>query len=443
MMVPKKSLLLVGAALALCGAATSAQTQSGKVFARYNKPLKSLTLDLGTGTLTRGPKVTNRKGNTVTDFDNNDLGGFVGVDTGNGFCLWIDPAVKGTGAGRTAGVNNNSDLMNSIIFAYCSAKLTPGSGGPGGTMALHFYEGYTVFGGAPTTSVAHFTLTGLPGNSNSSSFFGGFGCFFIRVIFNQLLCFADGPIGYGWTFLDKGFPTANPLSSVLAGTWPFLSCVATCSGIILGPGGQGMTDVIDEYCPTTSLRATFTFGTTSGSFTSMSMAIEEVVDQTASITTAAGTPPNPDVLTSTAVVLGANWTTSVKTGVTRTKTGNWTLFIGTSPLGLPAGILISQFPHCPEPFGPQVGNFGTSKGGRKLLCNIDCLEPSTCFQIPIGAAKGSTSSCVIAIPKKIGLACLPFCAQADVFGNVTAGAPGGGNHRLSTSVSGVIGTNFP
>jgi outer membrane lipoprotein SlyB len=129
MVVPKKSLMLAGAALALFGAATSAQSHSGKVFARYNKPLKSLSLDLGTGTITRGSKVTNRKGNTLIDFDNLDLGGFVGVDTGNGFCKWIDAADKGTGAGRTASVDNDSDLMNSIVFAYCSSRLTPGSGG--------------------------------------------------------------------------------------------------------------------------------------------------------------------------------------------------------------------------------------------------------------------------------------------------------------------------
>ena len=442
-MIPMRFLMLAGAALALCGAATSAQSQSGKVFARYNKPLKSLTLDLGTGTITRGPKVSNRKGNTVTDFDNNDLGGFVGVDTGGGFCLWIDAAIKGTNAGRTAGPENNSDLMNSITYAYCSAKLTPGSGGPGGTMALHAYEGYTLFGGAATTSVAHFTLTGLPGNSASSSFFGGFGCFFISVRFEPLLCFADGQIGYGWTFLDNGYPTANPLSSVLAGTWPFLSCTVSCSADILQYDLQGMTDAVDEYCPTTSLRATFTFGTTSGSFTSMSMAIEEVVDQTASIMTCAGVPANPDVLTATTAVVGSNWTTTVKTGVARTKAGSWTLYVGDVPVGKPAGILIPQFPKCPNtPSGVTVGNYGILKGGRKLLCNIDCQNPTSCLAIPIGAAKGSSSSCVIALPKRISLVCYSFCAQADVFGAVAA-ADGGGNHRLTTGLFGVVGTNFP
>src|SRR5262245_22873584 len=120
------SWILAGAALVSLAATISAQS-SGKVFARYTKPLRSITLDMETGTVTRGPRVVDRKGNTVVDFNNLDLSGFVGVDTGNGFCRWIDAAVKGTGAGLTAGTNTNSDLMSSIVFAYCSSKLTPGS----------------------------------------------------------------------------------------------------------------------------------------------------------------------------------------------------------------------------------------------------------------------------------------------------------------------------
>jgi hypothetical protein len=209
MMVPKKSLLLVGAALALCGAATSAQTQSGKVFARYNKPLRSMTLDLDTGTISRGRRSPTGRATPSSTSTTTTSGGFVGVDTGGGFCKWIDSAVKGTGAGLTAGTHTNSDLMNSIVFAYCSAKLTPGSGGPGGSLALSFYEGYTLFGGALTTAVANFTLTGLPGNSASSSFFGGFTCYFLRVQFAQLVCFADGNIGYGIKFLDNGTGTIS------------------------------------------------------------------------------------------------------------------------------------------------------------------------------------------------------------------------------------------
>jgi hypothetical protein len=439
MMVPKKSLLLAGAALAMFGAATSAQTKSGKVFARYNKPLESVTLNLDTGTITRGPKVQNRKGTTVVDFDNNDLGGFVGVDTGNGFCQWIDAGIKGTNTGRTGGgpiEQNTSDLMNSIVFAYCTAAYTPGSGGPGGTLGLSFYEGYTLFGGAATTAVANFTLSGLPGNTGSSSFFGGFSCFFLQVFFEQLLCFSDGPIGYGFKFIDAGTGTINPLGAVLAGTWAFLSCTVSCSAAILQTDLQGMTDAIDEYCPPGFLRATFTFGTTSGSFTSVSMAIGEVIDQTATITRIAGIPAAPDVLTANAAVAGANWTATLTSGFARTKTGSWTLFFGSAGVLLPTGFDVTQFP-------AGGGNFGTNKAGRRLLCNISATNPSGCANIPLPPGLGSTTVCgPNAIPKKINLVCNAWCGQAVIVGNVPAGAGGGGNTRLSNSIQGVLGTNF-
>jgi hypothetical protein len=199
------------AAILLGASALAAQSRpTGKIFTRCNKPLQSVTLDAATGTLTRGSRPTNRAGTTVVDFDNLDLGGFVGVDTGGGFCEWFDAGVKGTGLGRTAGVNNNSDMMNSIVFAYCSAARSVGSGGVGGSVRLGFYEGYVVGGGVPTTPVALFTLTGLPANSSSSCFFGGFSCYFIRVTFPTLVCFADGPIGYSWRFLSNGTCTITP-----------------------------------------------------------------------------------------------------------------------------------------------------------------------------------------------------------------------------------------
>jgi hypothetical protein len=429
-----KTWLLASIGLVLLADAASGQNPSGKAFARYKKPLGSLTLDLDTGTLTRGPRAVDRTGNSITDFDNLDLGGFSGVDTGNGFCRWIDAAVKGTGAGRTAGVNNTSDLMNSIVFAYCSSKLTPGSGGPGGSLALQFYEGYTLFGGAATTGVALFTLTGLPGNSASSSFFGGFTCYFMRVVFGQLVCFADGPIGYGWKFLDAGFQTANPLSSVLAGTWPFLSCVASCSGSILQIDHQGMTDVIDEYCPPSVLRpCTFCFGTTSGTFTSIAMSIQEVIDQTATITASSGIPAAPDVLSATAAAVGSAWTATVTSGLARTKAGTWTLFFGKDPVAQPTGFDIGQFP-------PSGGNFGTTKAGRRLLCGIDALNPSACRNIPLAAGLGSSSACTAMIPKKIGLVCNSWCGQALVLGTVPASL-GGGNARLTNAIGGTVGTN--
>jgi hypothetical protein len=434
-MVPKKSLLLAGAAIALFGATSNAQSQSGKVFARYNKPLKSATLDLATGTITRGPAATNRGAPTIVDFANNDLGGFVGVDTGNGFCEWFDAAVKGslTGDG-TANIdsgNQASDIMNSVVFAYCSAALTANSGGPGGSVKLGFYEGYTLGGPAPTSGVAVFTLTGLPANSASSSFFGGFSCIFIRVFFSPMISFADGNIGYSWKFLDSGTGT-NPLGPVLAATWPFLSCTTSCSGVIAVADGQGMQDFIDEYCPPGTLRASFTFGTTSGSFTSMSMHVEEVVDKTATMQTKNSTTnPNPDRLTASPAVIGQNFTAAVTLGLGRTKgTFSWIFYPGFSKVAPPSGIPIAQF----------TGglNFGTNKRGRMLLCDLNTTGFS-CSGTHSGVS-GSTSlnACNVTLPLRLSLVCNEWCAQAVILGNPASGADGGGNARLSAVVNGII-----
>ena len=162
MIATRKALILAMAALAV-GASASAQAHRSKVFARYNKPLKSASLDLATGTVTRGPVVSGRPGSTVADFTNIDLGGFIGVDTGGGACEWID-------AGRKGVIPNASDLVNNVVFAYCSTMADQNSGGPGGSVQLGFYEGYTVGGPAPSTTVALFNLTGLPGHTANSSF---------------------------------------------------------------------------------------------------------------------------------------------------------------------------------------------------------------------------------------------------------------------------------
>ena len=72
-----------------------AQSLHGRTFMRVDKPLRTVTLDAETGTVTRGPLLRERAATTVLDFYNNDLSGFVGVDTGGGFCEWFDAGVKG------------------------------------------------------------------------------------------------------------------------------------------------------------------------------------------------------------------------------------------------------------------------------------------------------------------------------------------------------------
>jgi hypothetical protein len=88
------------------------------------------------------------------------------------------------------------------------------------------------------------------------------------------------------------------------------------------------------------------------------MSIQEVADQTATITASSGIPAAPDVLAASPAVVGSSWTATVTSGLARTKAGAWTLFFGNAPVAAPTGLDIGQFP-------TTGGNFGTSKGGRR------------------------------------------------------------------------------
>jgi hypothetical protein len=392
-------LALLGSGLASAQHATTPGGTSGKVFARYTKPLRTVALDLATGTVTRGPVTGSRTGQTIDDFNNIDLGGFVGVDTGNCFCEWFDAGVKGFRG-------NNSDMMNDIVFAYCGALLDPASGGPGGSVKLGFYEGYVLGGGAPTTAVAVFTLTGLPANTASSSFFGGFTCYFIQVTFGTMVCFADGNIGYSWKFLDLG------LDGTLAGTWPFLSCVQSCTGSSSTfPDGQGMTDFIDEYCPPGTLRATFTFGTTvyGKYFTSMSMAVDEALDDTATTGVFIGDGVNADTITPLPVIAGSTWSAPMTIGHTHGASG---------PLALKVRAGTVNGPNFPSPLGGRT---------TEVLVGGPFLITVT------GSHNGVTGNITpVNIPKRLSLLCAPWAAQYTVVG--------GGFGDLSRAATGTTGT---
>jgi hypothetical protein len=383
----------------LVSSSPEAQTRRGSAFARVTRPLTSVHMDLATGTFTHGPTVKDRGAGTIADFTNLDLTGFIGFDTGGGICEWIDAATKGF-------AGNQSDLMTDIAFAYCSAMRDVSLGGPGGSVRLGYYEGYTLGGGTPTTTAAVLTLTGLPANSASSSFFSGFTCHFMTVSFGFLVGFADGPIGYSWGFLDTG------TDGVLAGTFPFLSCVVSCSGAMFDVDGQGMTDFIDEYCPPGTLRSTFTFGTTiTGSFTSISMEIREVTDTPATVLPYNASPDaNPDLLAAGPAVVGTLHTYNLARGVPSAP-GSFVVNVRPNRIPLANGV---QGPP-PLPVGA---------GGRFLISG-----PRLTYLF--GAHDGMAGSVGSVVPASFDLVCLHFAAQATVVG---------GGVRVSSAVEGTTGT---
>jgi hypothetical protein len=410
MMVPKKSLILAGAALAMLGASSSAQsTATGKAFTRMNKPLKSASLDLATGTITRGSVSNNRGGSTIADFQNLDFNGFVGVDTGGGACKWTTAGLKGSGSNQST---NASDLMNNIVFAYCFAAKDVNSGGPGGSVSLGFYEGYTLFGGAPTTAVAVFSLTGLPGNTASSSFLGGAGCFLLTVNFANLIPFRDSGlgshqgIGYSWTFDDLG------TDGVWAATYPFFACMTSCSGVVGGIDGQGQTDALDQYCPPgAAVPNTFTFGTTNPAWTPQTWTIQSMQIQEAStrVTTNvfynATVTPNADTLTATAAVIGTTWTATI------------TKAVASAPAGFTVRIRANRSLPNGTPASPPAT-------GRVLIAGPLLAQVG-------GSHNGTTGSVSSGIPLQLGFCGVHFAAQSTTLG---------GGIRLSSGVEGTTGT---
>lgn len=423
-------------ALALLAASPGAQSKSsssaGTRFpsgrtARYDRPIQAASIDLATGEITRGSVVTDRAGSTTVSFDNLDLSGFSTAGPGNLVTEWADAAVKGTYAGITASNCPGSQLWHSFTFAYCSAILDVNSGGPGGSVLLDFYSGYSPGGPLPPVPLQTVMLSGLPGNTSSGSFFSNaYRCYTFQVVLPELVSFPDGPIGYSWRFLDVG-------TDGFAGTWPMLSCVRSCTTFVPPSDGQGMVDSIDEYTPLGTFSSSIAPGTSNDS--SISMQITEAGPVLATISSCCGIPAALDTLTSTPAIVGAPWTATVTSGLDRTSSASWTLFFGNGGISKPTGFLISQIPS-------PGNNFGTSKSGRRLLCTINTQSnPSVCTSVGIAGPAGSMSMCQIQkIPSKINLIGANWCGQAVVVGNVASGLIGGGNRRLTCALFGVVGT---
>lgn len=420
MMVPKKSLLLAGAALALFGATVSAQ--SGKVHKGYNKATRSAQIDLASGTITRGPAVNNRGATTVQDFNNGDSAA-IAIDTGGGFCEWYTVGVKGYN-------NNQSDLMANIRFVYCSSAADVFSGGSGGTTKLGFYENYALGTGLPApagtngNTVVAFTLTGLPANTAAACFIPWLastsGCWAVVLTFGTQICFADGPIAYSWKFVD--LDSCGPWSH----TMPVFSCVTSCSTNPLGggypagaaaPDGQGMTDFVDQYCPPGVLLSTFTFNSVPGTtpmFTGQNMRIRECSDIAATVNPYnSTTPPNTDQFSATKAILGATWTaTTTRVGGTN---GLYNIRIKTGPGARLAGNGVK----CTTISLP-------SATGRNMIAS----PPDATFAGAIVGTTGVTSQSIPCDPSLLGVY---WAGQSLVAQGLTL-------RRCTSAVEGTVGT---
>jgi hypothetical protein len=409
-LVPSLAPALTLVAFALVGPGADAQAQRLR---SAPPPRETVRMDMATGTITRGPTVAARAIGTVSDFPNLDFPfpGFIGVDTGNGVLEWFNDGIKGTS-------DNRSDLVTAFVVAYATVKRDVALGGPGGSVKLGFYEGYTRHGapnGTPNgTAVAVFTLTGLPGNSASSTFLGGsFSSYLLEVQTQDLVSFADGPIGYSWKFLDSG------TDGLFAGTVPYLAHASTCiddpSGPYAGPPdalGQVAYDCCsprpaDAYLNGT-FREVFTFLPYCFPF-SMAVDIREVSDLAATATAFTGDGVNADVLVPAPAIVGQSWSPQVTLGHGHGTGGIALLSIRTRAVNgasivSPIGGRTTEFLLA----GPLLGTLRLAHDGAATL--------------PVS----------VPVPAQLALVSVPWAAQATV--------AGGGFLDFSTAVSGFTGT---
>ncbi|HED64420.1 MAG TPA: hypothetical protein ENJ09_02585 [Planctomycetes bacterium] len=319
--------LFLATALSALASTPSSQERNSPPIRRVTTSLRRARLDMESGTIQRGAMVAEKGApnySTTSTLNNNDFSGFVGVGSGPaGSCEWIDAADKGQG--HTGGA---SGLLTGFAFAYCSAALDTLSGGPGGKTRIGFRTGYTLRPGPPIglppngTDVGTFNLSGLPANTSYSSFLGGFTCYMFDVDLGTTpVVLEDGPVGWSWQFRDVG------TDGVLAATFPFLSCVQSCSGN--GPDNTGnMVNAIDVYCPAGSLLGRYSFGTGAGGsayFASVSMDMREAEAIASANVVFNGSGTNPLILTATTTPrLGQVWSVDLDcAGADPTKLAYW------------------------------------------------------------------------------------------------------------------------
>lgn len=396
---PRTSLLTMNHLLALVALAAPHYAQTVRPLRPAPAPREIVRIDAATGVVTRG--AARSALGEVSEFPNLDMGGFVTTDTGGGAVTWVNDGIKGA-------VSNRSDLLSRIVIPYCSAELDPSLGGPGATLKLGLYEGYTRNQPTPSgTRIASLALTGLPAHTSESSFFGNFSCYFLEIELDPLLSFADGPIGYSWEFADLG------ADGLYSGTFPFLASTSSCSATVPDPQGQAPYECCsfrpaDAYDANGQLIHVVTFAPYCIPY-SIAIDLREVADVAASAAPFVGDGVNVDIMTASAPLVGAAWTAQVALGHAHGTSGSVRFEVRanatngptqSSPLGgRPYERLIS---------GPRLASF--------LLAHD-------------GVTSGVLST---PLPASASLVGATFATQAIVIG--------GGFADLSTAMVGTVGT---
>jgi len=181
----------------------------------------------------------------------------------------------------------------------------------------------------------------------------------------------------------------------------------------LGEDGQGMLDVMDEFCTAPPVQSSFTFvsvGPPPGSRTSINMEIREAADlATTNVNYNASLTPNGDLLSASKATIGTTWTIDYSR-IPATAAGTITLTIRRSKHPLSNG-------------GPG-GNppFGRVLVAGPLLTTL------------AGAHNGTAGTIAVGVPLEFAYCGLHLAAQARGTGGGLA------NVRLSSAVEGTIGT---
>ncbi len=249
-----------------------------------------------------------------------------------------------------------------FIFGYGTTALDPGAGGPGASIDIAFYPGYTGLCGALPAPAAIYSFTGLPGSPDGVSATA----FSITVDISTIgFAAGDGPLGWSYIATDT---VSGPL---------LISTAGTCGGP--GDPGTGTQDCFDIYSPTGgACLGTFVFGTAGIASFWMEIGEDDGSFGPGSQVQRFGTGCNTGVLSlgSSAPSIGSTWDPSITTAAVSAPSADF-YGISTGPGGDGCLILIDINP--PNPLLEAGG--GTGFGSP-----FSIPVPVQCSIIGVGAS---------------------------------------------------------